>query len=582
MKYKTISIINLAICLIFSLPIVIILAFVFLPFEGNSDVVFSHIAKNFLPSYFYNSVLLIILTVFLVFIFIIPIVFLLQFYNFWGRRWLKYALILPLFIPAYISAFLYGSFFEYAGWVQSFFRQIFNIKQGEKYFFPEIRSIGGAAFVFAFNLLPYLYLVISAYLKNQAGNIFEVAKTLGKNNRQIFLLLYLPLIKPALMFGAILIMMEILSDFGVVSLYNIHSFTTGIYKSWLSFNNLQVAIKLAAMLLLIVACVMLLKVKFKDVAVNFQNNANNYRLIERENLYGLRACLAFILCFVPVLLGFLLPMGLMINNIFSAGEILTGGTGSNLVTGANLAIGEDFATGAVNIMKNSFNLLIPIFNSFKLGIITCFLMVLLAFFVIYLPLLSNNSDRNFPSIKKSKLYNLIINLLKLGYSVPGSVIAITTIMVFILVKNNFGINLTNSIFALVYVYTIRFTAVLLSIIQPSEAKTPHSFYYVSQTLGNSHWQYLQKIATPLQIRAFIYGAMLVFIEVIKELPASIMLRPFDMPVSSVIIYDYASDDRIIEASLHSFFLIISLAILFLVSKIIIKRPLYNRYNRING
>lgn len=441
-------------------------------------------------------------------------------FEFPGRRLLAWALLLPLAMPAYVVAYAYTDFFQYSGPLQNFLR--LNLGwQGRV--FPEVRSLGGAAWVFTFTLYPYVYLLARTALGERSANLMEAARLLGAPLRRRILAVALPLARPAVAAGVALALMETLADFGVASYFGIQTFSAGIYKAWLAMDNRVAAAQLAALLLLLVALLLGLERRAQSRLRFGQARGVRSDTLDARPL-RLRAAgvwLAWLVCGGPVLMGFVLPVLFMLRPLLADGQTLPWG---------------QFVGWAV--------------NSLRLASISALLAVALAL------LLAFNLRRS-PSLPAK----LAVQLLGLGYAVPGAVLVVGLLLPVgwlqtVYPNGGLAYYLTATSLGLVWAYLVRFSAVALQSVQSAYARIPVSLDDSARMLGNRDGLLLRRVHWPLLQRSLAAAALLVFVDVMKELPATLVLRPFNSDTLAVVAYQLARDERLGEAALPALALVL--------------------------
>ena len=441
-------------------------------------------------------------------------------FEFPGRRLLAWALLLPLAMPAYVVAYAYTDFFQYSGPLQNFLRLNLGL-QGRV--FPEVRSLGGAAWVFTFTLYPYVYLLARTALGERSANLMEAARLLGAPLRRRILAVALPLARPAVAAGVALALMETLADFGVASYFGIQTFSAGIYKAWLAMDNRVAAAQLAALLLLLVALLLGLERRAQSRLRFGQARGGRSDTLDARPL-RLRAAgvwLALLVCGVPVLLGFVLPVLFMLRPLLADGHSLPWGP---------------FVGWAM--------------NSLRLASISALLAVGLAL------LLAFNLRRS-PSLPAK----LAVQLVGLGYAVPGAVLVVGLLLPVgwlqtIYPHGGLAYYLTATSLGLVWAYLVRFSAVALQSVQSAYARIPASLDDSARMLGNRDGLLLRRVHWPLLRPSLAAAALLVFVDVMKELPATLVLRPFNSDTLAVVAYQLARDERLGEAALPALALVL--------------------------
>ncbi len=510
----------LAVAILLIVPVAWVAFSIFAEDKGT----LAHLAQTVLPDYVANTLVLILGVGIGVLIVGTSTAWLVVMCEFPGRRFFEWALIVPLAIPAYIIAYAYTDILSHPGIVQSTLRELTGWGPRD-YWFPNIRSLGGAMAMFIFVLYPYVYLLARNAFLEQSTCYTDVSRTLGRTAFQTFRQISLPLARPALAGGVTLALMETLADFGTVAHFGVHTFTTGIYRAWLSMDDLVAAGQLATMLLAVVLTVVLV-----ERAARRQAKFHHSRRVGeffRCPLSGARAWLAILACSTPVLLGFVLPVVILINLSYVDGH--------DLFT-------QRYAT--------------LIGNSLKLGFLAALAAVAPALILAYAARLA-----------AGPVTRAAVRMANLGYAVPGSVIAVGILMPLATFDNavdafmqaTFGIStgllLTGSLAALVFAYVVRFMAVALTTVEASLAKIPDAMDDAARSLGESRFGTLRRIHMPLLSGGLMTAGLIVFIDVMKELPATLILRPFNYDTLAVQAYRLASDERLAQASTPSLVLV---------------------------
>ena len=442
-------------------------------------------------------------------------------FKFPGQSFFEWALLLPMAIPAYVVAYAYTDFFQFSGPFQNFIRTTWEI---EGRVFPEIRSLGGAIWVFTLALYPYVYLLARTALSERASHLMEAARLLGAPLSRRIIRVALPLARPAIAAGVALALMETLADYGVSSYFGIQTFTAGIYKSWLVLDNRIAAAQLASLLLLVV--MMLLQIeKSAQSRMRFSNvklSGTASREAQQIQLSKRQAWVLCIACTLPILFGFILPIGFMLKPLFSS---------------------------EVSIPWDRF--IDWSLNSLQLGAVTALLAVGVALLL------------SFSLRQKNHLFSRVTtNLVGLGYAVPGAVVVVGLLLPVTWLQQQWpdskiGFWLTATSLGLIWAYLVRFCAVALQSVQSGYARIPVSLDDSSRMLGVSGIGLLQQVHAPLLKRSVAAAALLVFVDVMKELPVTLVLRPFNTDTLAVVAYQLARDERLGEAALPSLALVLA-------------------------
>ncbi len=492
------------IAIIVAAPILLILTSVFSPI----DDIWRHISSTVLPKYISNSIYLMLGVAFGVSILGITSAWLVTMTKFPAKRVFVWAHMLPMAIPAYLLAYIYTDFLQFSGPVQTFIRS-FGLKK-QDYFFPEIRSIWGAIFILTLALYPYVYLLARAAFLKQAASPSQAAKCLSANPWRIFFVIALPIARPAIVTGIAIVLMETVSDFGTVDYFAIPTFTTGIYRTWFGMGDKIAAMKLAAILLLFVLALLGLEHSSRKDYKPLRQQATSKPVA--YSLLGFRAFLAFMFNFFAIAAGFILPFLLIINMSFH-----------------NLG---SFKSSFWQYARNSLILA----SSSSLIIVA--LAIILAYGL---------------RIKASKFNHIAAQIASLGYAIPGTVIAVAIIMSLgylgtLMQKIGLGFFFIGTLFSLIYAYTSRFLTVAFRSIQNALTDITDNMDNAAKTLGHGTGSSLFKIHIPL-LRNSIYTALIiVFVDVVKELPTTLIIRPFNFDTLAIQIYRLASDERLAESA----------------------------------
>lgn len=449
-------------------------------------------------------------------------------YRFPGRDVIDRLLVLPLAMPTYIVAYCYADMFDYAGPVQSFLRQAFNWPTPRDYWFPEIRSEGGAILVMSLVLYPYVYLAARASFVQQSVCVLEVARTLGRTPLGVFWSVALPLARPALAAGAALVIMEGINDLGAVQHLGVQTLSASIYATWLQRSNLGGAAQLATVLLLFVFALLALE-RIARGRGKTHHTTGRYRAIPFQDLIGWRAGLAVIGCLAPVMAGFVLPVGVLLH--YALEDV-------------SLSFDAGFAAAAI--------------NSIMLAATTAMVAVALALIVAYGRRVSRNA------VTRSA-----VRIAGLGYALPGTVLAIGILIpiasldnaIDALARDLFGIStgliISGSILAVTYAYVIRFLAVGLGGIEAGLDRISVSLDAAARTLGATPLNTLQKVHLPLMLPSLGAASLLVFVDAMKELPATLLLRPFGFETLATHVYAYAALEQIESTALGALTIVVT-------------------------
>ncbi len=504
-----------AIAAFISLPILVVLGGVF----TNANAVWSHLAATVLSTYIANSLWLMLGVGLGVVIIGTGTAWLVTMCRFPGRRLFEWALLLPLAAPAYILAYTYTEFLEYYGPVQTLLRAWFGWRTVQDYWFPNVRSLWGAIVMLVLVLYPYVYLLARTAFLGQSVNTLEASRCLGCGAWQSFVRVALPLARPAIMAGLALALMETLGDYGTVQFFAVDTFTTGIYRTWFGMNERLAATQLAAVLLLFIFGLVLLE-RWSRGQARYYQTAQREQALSRYRIRGARAIAAWIACTLPIGFGFLLPGALLLQMSFENAE---------------QAFDRRFWQFAT--------------NSLTLAAVTAGLAVVLAVIMAY-----------GLRLQRTLAMRLATQLASMGYAVPGAVIAVGILVpigafdnaIDAWMRSTFGVStgllLSGTIAALIFAYLVRFLALSFSTVDASLTNIKPSLDDAARSLGHSTTSMLARIHLPLMSRGLLAAMVLVFVDVIKELPATLIVRPFNFDTLAVQVYNLASDERLADAS----------------------------------
>lgn len=529
-RFHFLDLATLLIAIPVAIPIIVIASSAFLP----ETEAYSHIREHLLFEYIGHTILLMILTGIFACIFGGLTAWLTVQYQFPLNRWLAAALVLPLALPTYIAGYVYADLLEFSGPVQSLLREATGWGYGD-YIFPAIRSLPGAALVMSLVLYPYIYLLVRANLEAQSATLNQAANVLGVSGFNLFRRVTIPLARPAIAGGTALVLMETIAEFGLVEHFGITTLTTGVYRTWLSMGERDAALKLAGSLFLIVVVLITLE--------QITRQKGNYNLLSdkaviKRRLAPVQGWLAFLFCLVPVMLGFLIPVGILAHHALTVGDPMMGRNFSQFVT-----------------------------NSLTLATLVSALCLFGAVCLAY----ANRTNKNWIS-------QTGIRISTLGYAMPGLILATgalipLTILDRWLAEQFTAIDsliMTGSIGALLFVFVARFMTVAFNTVDGGLKQIHSSLEQAASSLGAGRFRILKQIHLPLLRGSLIYASILVFIDTLKELPATLVLRPFNFETLATRVYRLAADERLPEASMAAI-LIVGLS---LIPTLVIARQRY--------
>ncbi len=485
-----------------------------------SDEIWSHLASTVLPLYISTTLQLMVGVGVGTLVIGVATAWLVSTCRFPGKRIFEWALLLPMAMPAYVIAYVYTDILEYAGPVQGMLRDVFGWTTKQEYWFPEIRSLGGAVSMMTLVLYPYVYLLSRAAFMEQSVCVLEASRVLGRGPWRSFFSVALPLARPAIVIGVSLVLMETLNDFGTVDFFAVSTFTLGIYDVWLNMNNVAGAAQLAGLLLFFVVFLVLTE-RFARRKQRFYHTTSQYKALPGYALQGWAKIGAVIGCALPVAFGFALPA---------------------MVLGSYAVMHFEAATNAEVFRYAS--------NSLMLSSLTAVLAVTIGIFMAY-----------GVRLRKERIVTFMARLASLGYAVPGSVLAVGVLVslgaldngIDGFMRDKFGIStgllFSGTIAAVTFGYLVRFLALSFGSIEASLSKITPSMDGAASSLGHTPFSILRRIHIPLIRGSALTASMLVFVDCMKELPMTTILRPFNFHTLATYVHQYASDEQLGEASL---------------------------------
>ena len=529
---------SLFIAFFLSFPILSLIFNVVLNYNSEWNIVLNIEIWNYL----YNSICIIFFQSIFVAFFGVICAWIVTTYDFPLRRIIDLFLLLPLSIPPYVAAIAYGELFDYSSYFQIFFRE--NVPILSDIDLLNIRSLPGVIFIFSITLYPYVYIISRAAFSEISYTYSEIGKTLGLKQLSIFFKIFLPLAIFPIIGGIILSILESLNDFGTVQYYGVDTFTTGIYKTWVGLGDINMAAQISIFFLFFIFFILFLQKRFlSNEKINLKSSSK-----KKTNLLSsgkLKNIFLISFCFLPPTLGFFIPFIFLLSSSINALEVL--------------------------FLKDT------IINTFN----TVFLALSVSFIIIFLSLLINYSAR----IKETRI-NLFFNKISsLGYAIPGSIIAIGILIPFTYFDNffvnffkiNFNLNInaffTGSIFILCFAYVVRFFTISQTNIESSFYRISKNIDDTARVLGKKPILILFNIHIPLMSLSILLSLVLIFIEIIKELSATLILRPFNFNTLAIQVYEYASEEKIIESSIPSLIIVV-LCVIGIIFMSIISNQLF--------
>ena len=509
------SLLAIAIVAVVLAPLVAVVWIAFHPIEN----IWPHLMATVLPRYFANTVVLMLGVGVLTAAIGTGAAWLVTMYRFPGSGWLKSALLFPLALPAYVGAYALVDFLDYAGPLQTAMRASFGWQDARDYWFPEIRSTWAAVLVLSAALYPYVYLLTRQALREQSGGIYEVARALGTGGWGLFWRLGLPLARPAIAAGVALALMETVADFGTVTHFGVQTLTTGVFSTWLNGGNAGGAAQIAGVIMsLILILVAMERIGRRNA--RFHRPARHARPVEAQRLSGPRGWMAFGLCILPVGAGFVLPVAVM---------------ASHAIARPSVWLSPGLAQAALNTLI--------------VGGTAALLTVGAALFLVYGIRMAGRG-----------VGRVILPLTTLGYAAPGAVLAVGILVPLAAIDHKLadaivnttgwepGLLLTGTAAAIVLAYIVRFFGIAQGAMDTAFGRISPTLPMAARSLGQTAGGTLKRLYLPLMRGSVASALLVVFVDCVKELPATLLLRPFNFNTLSTRVYELASLERLGEAA----------------------------------
>ncbi len=505
----------IAIALLIATPVICVLGSIF----SDAGKVWSHLAATVLTDYVINSLWLILGVSCGVLIIGVGTAWLVTMCRFPGSSLFEWSLLLPLSAPAYLLAYTYSDMLDYYGPVQVSLRHLFGWQSKSDYWFPNLSSFGGAIAMLTLSLYPYVYLLARVAFLEQSVCTLEASRSLGCNPWRSFFTVALPLARPSIIAGLALALMETLNDFGTVQHFGVATFTTGIYRTWFGLGDRPAAAQLASLLMLFVLILIFLE-NWSRRQARYYHRSSSSKTMPKYQLGWFRAISAWLACFVPVALGLLAPTFYLLDMTIRNAE-------------------QTLDWNFWDLTR----------HSFILSAITAMMAIAIAIILAYGQRLQSDWSMR-----------LSVRLASMGYAVPGSVIAVGVLIPVGGFDNAFdswmrstfnistGLLFSGTIATLIFAYLVRFLAVAFGTIESSLNQISPNLDDASRSLGYTPTNTLFEIHVPMMWRGLLTAAILVFVDVMKELSATIVIRPFNFDTLAIRVYQYASDERLVEAS----------------------------------
>tara|TARA_Y100000389_G_scaffold34907_1_gene29699 strand:- start:1164 stop:2771 length:1608 start_codon:yes stop_codon:yes gene_type:complete len=483
-------------------------------FLGDTSL-WPHLFSTVLPRYISNTIILMLGVGLLSTVLGVSTAWVVTRYDFFGKNFFQWALLLPAAVPAYIIAYTYTDFLEYAGPIQKILREFFEFQNSNEYWFPEIRSMEGAIFVMSFVLYPYVYMTTRASFLTVPVSFFQTSLIYGRSS---FFSVALPLARPGIIAGVALVLMETISDFGTVEYFALETLTLGVFNVWLGMNSLSGASQISSVLFVFV--VVLLTIEYlARRRQRYHEKSSGQNMVESKSSSKFQKIFCFVICLIPIIIGFVIPVSILLNFILSGFSIIN--------------FNEIFYTS---------------FFSIILAFSGAFFVMLASVFLI---IISNYRSNNFQKV--------LIFLASCGYALPGTILAVG--MVIFLGWINKYLDFHLSYFAggfliLLFAYVVRFLAVGNASIRSGILQIHPNAMDASLTMGSGFFRGVRVIIMPLIFSNILIGGILVFVDILKELPITLLLRPFNFETLATYVYQYASDELLQESSFAALIIVV--------------------------
>ena len=506
--FRTVGVLGLSFLILSPVVALIVIS------TGDSQGIWLHLFNSVLSKYLINTATLMLGVAIVSLVFGISAAWIVSYYRFRFSRWFDVIMLLPMACPAYLVAYAYTDFFEYAGPAQGALRTLMGWGSPNDYYFPEIRSMGGAIFVLSSVLYPYVYLLTRTAFQKISYSFYEVA---ALSNKNVFWNISLPLARPAIVAGLALVLMEVISDFGTVEFFAIETLTLGIFNVWIGMNSIIGAAQIASITFAFVILLITLefyargKRRFSTTGGRQANSA----LVE---IYGMKAFVFGLICLVPVIFGFLVPISILATNV---------------VTSADL---EAF---------------VDVWRVFSNSVFVAFIgAVIIMGSAVWI----GSSEK----MVQGKILNIISKLSATGYAFPGTMLAIGVLACLSFADSLLhwsSFYFSGTVLALLFAYLVRFQAVGYGAVSSGLAKVPDNLISCSRSLGLSPHLTTLRVTIPLVQNAIFAGFVLAFVDITKELPMTLLLRPFDFETLATYAYQYAHSELMDQASLPALIII---------------------------
>ena len=518
--------------LIFQVPALIVVFFILAPIFniifvslGDNKDLLSHLMETVLPRYFFNTIILMFGVGILATIFGVSSGWIISRYNFWGRKTLSWMLVLPAAIPAYLIAFTYTDFLEYAGPVQTYLRLLFGWNGPRDYWFPDVRTHFGAILMMACVLYPYIYIFVRTAFQRISRTLFEAAALTGK---PLFSSVAIPLARPAIIASLSLVLMEVVSDFGTVDYFGIETLTLGIFNVWLGMNNIVAAAQISLIAFILILLLLALE-RYARSNRLFSNKSPGVKGMPRIELEPKLQLICFLICGLPVLIGFILPVMILISFVIKSDEV-----------------------NAIQYLYETF------YNTILISLVSALIIIFISSFL---------SIVSFYRLNKSTQF--FAGLSATGYAFPGTILAIgilhflaqieSTAQLFIsgFIPYSNEVIVSGTIFVLIIAYLTRFNAVGFGSVTAGLEQIPQDLISASQILGKRFGSSVGAVLLPNLWPAILAGGLLLFVDIMKELPLTLLLRPMDFETFATITYQLAKSEMLEQAAYPALCIVVS-------------------------
>lgn len=493
-----------------------------------SENIWPHLISTVLPTYLLNTFLLMCGVAIGTLVIGVSTAWLVTQYQFTGRSLLVWALLLPFAVPAYVIAYVYTDLLEFSGPLQSFLRDLFGWQSSRDYYFPKIRTLGGAICMMILVLYPYVYLLARSAFLEQSASLSEATRVLGQSRTRGFFAVSLPMARPAIAIGVAMALMETINDYGTVDYFAVPTLAAGIFDVWQSMNNLSGAAQISCLLLLFVVCLIAIERFSRKHRKLYQPPATRFRQVDRTRLTGATNVAALAVCSLPVILGFVVPAGILL--LYAIENFADSWT-------------PEFRTIALNTLI--------------LSLTAASVAVCLGIFLSYSSRINNSSILSFTK-----------RLASSSYALPGAVLAIGVTAPFAKFDNSLdalmreyfnyptGLLLSGTVFALIFAYAVRFMAVALGAVESSLEKITPNMDMAARSLGDKPGKMLWRVHIPLMRSGIFTALLVVFVDCMKELPATLILRPFNFDTLATYVYQFASDELLEQSALAALLIVV--------------------------